>query len=95
MKLPAASPDLNSYAERFVLSIKSECLNRVIAMGKDHLRDLVGEYVHHYHEERNHQGLDNELITPLRKDFDQKSKIKCQSRLGGILNYYLNLARKG
>lgn len=88
VKLPVASPDLNSYAERFVLSIKSECLNRVIPMGENHLRDLVGEYVHHYHEERNHQGLDNELITPLRKDLDPKSKIKCQSRLGGILNYY-------
>ncbi len=88
VKLPAASPDLNAYAERFVLSIKSECLNRVIPLGEDHLRDLVGEYIRHYHLERNHQGLDNELITPLKREFDPDSEVKCRSRLGGMLNYY-------
>ncbi len=88
VKLPAASPDLNAYAERFVLSIKTECLNRVIPLGEDHLRDLVSEYASHYHLERNHQGLDNELITPLRSKFDPNSKVKCRARLGGLLNYY-------
>jgi putative transposase len=88
VKLPASSPDLNSYAERFVLSIKSECLNRVIPLGEKHLSELVREYVRHYHLERNHQGLDNELITPLKCEFDPNSKVKCRSRLGGLLNYY-------
>jgi len=88
VKLPAASPDLNAYAERFVLSIKSECLNRVIPLGENHLRTLVREYVHHYHVERNHQGLDNELITPLKSECDPNSEVKRRSRLGGMLNYY-------
>ncbi|MCP4604448.1 MAG: transposase [Proteobacteria bacterium] len=88
VKLPAASPDLNAYAERFVLSIKTECLNRVIPLGENHLRALVDEYIRHYHEERNHQGLDNKLITPLKNDISSNSKIKCRSRLGGMLKYY-------
>ena len=88
VKLPANSPDLNAYAERFVLSIKTECLNRVIPLGENHLRELVQEYVRHYHLERNHQGLDNELITPLRNEVDPNSEVKCRSRLGGMLNYY-------
>jgi len=88
VKLPASSPDLNSYAERFVLSIKSECLNSVIPLGEKHLSELVREYVCHYHLERNHQGLDNVLITLLKCEFDPNSKVKCRSRLGGLLNYY-------
>jgi hypothetical protein len=57
-------------------------------MGENHLRTLVTEYVRHYHEERNHQGLDNELITPQKLDFAPKSKVKKHERLGGLLNFY-------
>lgn len=64
VRLPARSPDLNPFAERFVLSIKYECLNRLIILGERHLRAAVLDYVVHYHEERNHQGLGNELIDP-------------------------------
>ena len=56
----------NAYAERFVRSIKHECLNRVIPLGERHLRRTIAEYVEHYHRERNHQGLANELIDPSR-----------------------------
>ena len=63
--LPARSPDLNAFAERFVLSVKSDCLDRVIPLGERHLRPLLAEYVEHYHGERNHQGLANELIEPI------------------------------
>jgi hypothetical protein len=57
LRLPARSPDLNSIAERFVLSIKSECLSKLVPLGERHLRRAVSEYVVHYHRERNHQGL--------------------------------------
>jgi putative transposase len=63
LRLPARSSDLNSIAERFVLSIKSECLSKLVPLGESHLRRAVSEYVAHYHLERNHQGLDNRLIT--------------------------------
>ncbi|MDA0330194.1 MAG: integrase core domain-containing protein [Gemmatimonadetes bacterium] len=57
MRLPPRSANLNAYAERFVLSIKSECLDRMVLMGERHLRCAVGSYVEHYHLERPHQGL--------------------------------------
>ena len=62
IRLPPKSPNLNAYAERFVRSMKEECLSRVVPLGEGHLRLLVGEYVDHYHRERNHQGLDNQLL---------------------------------
>jgi transposase InsO family protein len=62
VKLPARSPNLNAYAERFVRSIKSEFLAQIIPLGESHLRKAVKEYTEHYHIERNHQGLGNELI---------------------------------
>jgi len=61
IRLPPQSPNLNAYAERFVRSIKSECLNQMIFIGQASLRRAVAEYLAHYHEERNHQGLDIEV----------------------------------
>lgn len=63
LKLPAFSPNLNAFAERFVLSIKSECLGKLVPLGERHLRFAISELVEHYHLERNHQGRDNRLIT--------------------------------
>jgi hypothetical protein len=62
VRLPAHSPNLNAFAERFVLSIKSECLERLVPLGESHLRLAIAEYMRHYHLERNHQGLANALI---------------------------------
>jgi len=65
VQLPSRSPNLNAFADRFVLSMKSECLDRTIPLGERHLRHLHAEYVEHYHRERNHQGLGNKLIEPI------------------------------
>jgi transposase InsO family protein len=62
IRLPPMSPNLNAYAERFVCSIKDECLDWMIFVGQASLRRAVTEYMNHYHAERNHQGLDNRLI---------------------------------
>ena len=62
VQTPACVPNCNAYAERFVRSIKEECLNRIVPLGEWHLRKALAEYVTHYHGERNHQGLGNELI---------------------------------
>ena len=88
VKLPARSPNLNAYAERFVRSIKSECLSRMIPLGENHLRASIRAFVAHYHLERNHQGLDNELITPSRESCRSDGRIQCRERLGGTLRYY-------
>ncbi len=92
VKLPARSPDLNAHAERFVLSIKSECLAQIIPLGERHLRKAVKEYTEHYHLERNHQGLNNELIEKPRDEPQLDGVVECQERLGGVLKYYYRRA---
>ena len=64
LRLPARSPNLNAFAERFVRTIKEECLDRMIFFGENMLRRAVANFVAHYLAERNHQGLDNRLIEP-------------------------------
>ncbi len=88
VKLPARSPNLNAYAERFVHSVKSECLAKIIPLGERHLRKAVKEYTEHYQLERNHQGLDNELIEKSSRPINGGSAVDCRERLGGILKYY-------
>ncbi len=92
VKLPARSPDLNAYAERFVRSIKSECLAQIIPLNERHLRTAVKEYTQHYHLERNHQGLENELIEKPIDELDVNGAVECRERLGGILEYYYRRA---
>ncbi len=92
VKLPTRSPNLNAYAERFVRSIKSECLGLIIPLGERHLRSAVKEYTEHYHLERNHQGLENELIEDRIGVVDTNRAVERQERLGGILNYYYRRA---
>ncbi len=77
----------NAYAERFVRSIKHECLNCVILLGERHLRQTIAAYVEHYHRERNHQGLANALIDD-RACQPTGKRIRRRRRLGGLLNYY-------
>jgi hypothetical protein len=88
VKLPARSPNLNAYAERFVRSIKSECLAQIIPLGERHLRTVAKEYTEHYHLERNHQGLENELIEERRDKLDMNAAVECRERVGGVLEYY-------
>ena len=92
VRLPARSPNLNAYAERFVLSIKSECLERMVILGERHLRKAVGEYLEHYHHERPHQGMGNELIAPWTPNAVGKGPVRCHKRLGGTLNFYYRQA---
>ena len=88
VKLPPRSPNLNAYAERFVRSIKSECLNRMIFLGGKHLRYVVNEYVEHYHAERNHQGIGNRLIEERHEGAQNTGPVVSRTRVGGMLRYY-------
>jgi transposase InsO family protein len=85
VQTPVQSPNANAYAERFVRSIKDECLDRMIPIGERHFRRVVAEFVAHYHRERNHQGLRNQLIDGVTR---QEGTIRRRQRLGGRLNYY-------
>jgi len=85
-KLPPKSPNLNAYAERFVRSIKEACLDQMVLFGEAALRNAVRQFVTHYHEERNHQGLNNQLLTYTRTV--ESGRLRKRERLGGLLNYY-------
>jgi transposase InsO family protein len=86
------SPNLNAYAERFVRSIKDECLEKTIFVGQASLRRAIGEYMGHYHEERNHLGLGNRLIRAEPERAMNAALIRRRPRLGGMLNYYYHAA---
>jgi putative transposase len=89
-KLPARSPNLNAYAERWVRKIRQECLRRIIPLGEAHLRHTLREFVEHYERERNHQGVDNRLLvaTPM----NDQGPVERRERLGGTLNFYYRQA---
>ena len=87
VQTPYQAPNANAYAERFVRSIRDECLDRVILVGERHLRRTLAEFVVHYPAERNHQGIGNALIDglPPRR---LAGGTRRRQRLGGLLNYY-------
>ena len=86
--LPARSPNLNAYAERWVRSVKEECLSKVILFGERSLRRALSEYVEHYHAERSHQGRDKVLLFPRNTSVRRTGPVQCRERLGGLLRYY-------
>jgi putative transposase len=89
LALPARSPNLNAYAERWVRSVKEECLSKVILFGERSLRRALSEYVEHYHAERNHQGKGNILLFPRDPVIRRaQQSVQCRERLGGLLRYY-------
>lgn len=88
VRCPARAPNCNAFAERFVRSIKEECLDRVILFGEASPRRALREYVAHYHTEPNHQGVGNRLLKPLARVRSINEPVQCRERLGGMLNYY-------
>jgi transposase InsO family protein len=91
IRTPFMAPTCNAHAERFVRSVKEECLNRVIPLGERHLRRRLAEFVAHYHGERNHQGLDNELIDRPAGP-RAGGPVHRRQREGGLLSYYYRAA---
>ena len=90
LPLPARSPNLNAFSERWVKSVKDDCLSKLILFGETSLRRALREYLIHYHAERNHQGKDNVLLFPTAKKAMNRvdGSINCKERLGGLLKYY-------
>ena len=92
LRLPARSPNLNAFLERYFRSLKSECLSKMIFFGEKSLRRAVEAYIVHYHAERNHQGLGNKLIEPADEVGTCDGVIDCREQLGGLLRYYYRRA---
>jgi len=91
VRTPVQAPNANAYAERFVRSIREECLDRLVVFGERRLLNVLKEFAAHYHEERNHQGLGNDLIAPAPRAVG-RAGIRCRDRLGGLLRYYYEAA---
>ncbi len=92
LRLPPRSPNLNAYAERIVRSLQEACLDRMIFLGERSLRTAVSEFLSHYHAERNHQGLRNQVIDLQDEVGRATEEICCRQRLGGMLRYYYRRA---
>jgi putative transposase len=86
--LPPRSPNLNAYSERWVRSVKEECLSKLILFGERSLRRALQNYLAHYHEERNHQGKNKVLLFPRVGTGWRADPVQCRERLGGLLRYY-------
>jgi putative transposase len=89
-KLPARSPNLNCCAERFVRSVKSECLDHLILSSVEQLEYVLEQYSEYYHHERIHQSLDR--MIERKHPIDDTAEIVCIERLGGLLKSYHRLA---
>ncbi len=88
VRCPPRAPRCNAIAERFVRSIKEECLERMILFGERSLRRALREYGIHYLSERNHQGVDNQLLEPSNVVDFHTGTIQRRERLGGMLSFY-------
>ena len=85
--LPPRSPNLNPNLERFMRSVKEECLERILCFGEKSLQNAVADFLAHYHQERNHQGLNNQRIQPGNEVGCITGDVACRERLGGMLSY--------
>ena len=88
IRLPPRSPNLNAYAERYVRSVREECLDRMIFIGEGSLRRALRDFDSHYHLERNHQGIGNRLLRANPPPMGPGAEVRRRQRLGGILNFY-------
>jgi putative transposase len=90
LQLPPRSPNLNAFSERWVRSVKSECLSKLILFGESSLRRALTNFCQHYHAERNHQGKGNTLLFSRSGPPHPTGQgtVRCQERLGGLLKYY-------
>lgn len=90
--LPIQSPNLNAFCERFVQTLKHECLNHFVVIGEKHLNHLVSEFVTYYHAQRPHQGKGNVPLTESKSLPVTAGKIHCEQRLGGLIKHYYRKA---
>ena len=91
IKTPVRAPKANAYAERWVRSIREECLDRILIINDRHLKHVLREYERYYNEARPHQGIDQNI-----PGFNQRrsvdGKVRCRNLLGGILHDYYRAA---
>ena len=92
-RLPVRSPNLNAYIERFIQTLKHECLEHFVILGQKHLDYLAGEFVGYCHTQRPHQSMGNQPLLKLNNDQSiEHGEVACEERLGGLLRHYYRRA---
>jgi len=84
---PLRAPDANAYAERWIRTVREECLDHLLIMNQTHLKRVLDEYINYYEYSRQHQGLDQQTPVP-RQPIPYSGRIKKREVLGGIINDY-------
>jgi putative transposase len=98
IKTPVQAPNANAFAERWVRTVRQECLDWMLIWGRDHLARVLGEYVRHYNDERPHRSLD--LRPPRAMDRGSRARavtvagaaVRRRDRLGGLVHEYYEAA---
>ncbi|MBI1370874.1 MAG: transposase [Planctomycetes bacterium] len=93
-KVGPLAPNMNAYAERWVQSLKHECLNHFVVFGERHLQRLVDEYVAYYQELRPHQAIGNVVLDPNSSSplaYNDET-VDSQDILGGLIKHYYRKA---
>ncbi len=88
LSLPALTPNLNAWNERFHRTIDSECFEGLIFFGEESLRKAIGQFLEYYNTERNHNGLEYRIVVPDKASRKVDGKVECRERFGGLLRYH-------
>jgi putative transposase len=96
LRTPVQAPNANAYAERWVRTVRAECLDWLLIVGRDHLEQVLGVDIQHYHQHRPHLALSLEAPDPpteLRAAAkDRHRKVHRRDLLGGLLHEYRRAA---
>jgi putative transposase len=94
LRTPVRAPRANAYAERWVGTVRRECLDRMLILGRRHLVSVLGEYAEHYNVHRPHRALGQ--APPLAPGepvvFVPAGRVMRRDRLGGLLHEYAQVA---
>jgi putative transposase len=85
--LPYRAPNSNAFAERWVRTVREECVDKLLIINEGHLRRVMNEYSAHYNQQRPHQGIDQQTPVPFPLPATH-GKIQCRDVLGGIIRQY-------
>ena len=92
IRTPIHSPKANAFAERFVRTVRQECLDHILVFGEGHLERTLREYISHYNKERPHRGLSLETPEPRLASNRANGETVRVDRLGGLVHEYHRLA---
>ncbi len=91
IRTPFRSPTANAFAERWVRSVREECLDHVLILGERHLQRVLKEYGRYFNQARPHQGIGQEIPAGANRCFGT-GPVRCRDVLGGIIHDYYRAA---